>query len=319
LRKIESFSAVEVSGLRDSGIVYKALVSGLRDNGFTVVQGGISDEDDLRNIGMKMNTDGVIFGYVTRIDQRSWVTDGEEHIRVRETSTGTRERVRYEPPKVITNKTAYVRLKALDGLNGYVIWDSEGFISDEAGVDTIYMIESITKKMLQDLPEPAPKAAVAAEPVSQPVAVGGKAPDFESETVGGDRITLSDYQNNKVVVLNFWGIRCLPCLQEMPKLEAIYKRYKDDGVEMLGVNVDGVGSDVIKKNLRKEIDGVELNVTYPLLLDEDFSIIDDYYLTVAPLTLIVDLDGTIRYMHTDYQPGDEIELDTAIKDVLNQG
>ena len=147
--------------------------------------------------------------------------------------------------------------------------------------------------------------------------MGKKAPNFVAETVDGKRIVLSEYRNSKVVVLNFWGVRCLPCLQEMPKLEHIYRKYKDQGMEMLGVNVDGVGSDIIRRSLRKQIGGVELNVTYPLLLDLDFSIIDTYYLTVAPLTLVIDKEGVIRYMHTDYQPGDEIELEEAIKQVLS--
>ena len=154
-------------------------------------------------------------------------------------------------------------------------------------------------------------------PQPQDIAVGEKAPDFVAEAVDGKRIVLSEYRNSKVVVLNFWGVRCLPCLQEMPKLEHIYKKYKDQGMEMLGVNVDGVGSDIITKNLRKQIQGVELNVTYPLLLDLDFAIIDTYYLTVAPLTLVIDKEGVIRYMHIDYQPGDEIELEEAVKQVLS--
>lgn len=319
LAGIKSFAAVEIGELRDSGIVSRALVSGLREKGFAVEKGDIAAEDAARNMGLKLNTDGIIYGYVTRVERDTWVTEGEVRVRVRETLSGTKERVRYDPPKVITSKIIYVRLKALDGLNGYVIWDAEGNISDDVGADSAYMIETLVAKMLGELPAPPAEAPVAAEPVGrQTVAVGGKAPDFVAETVDGDRIALSDYEGKKTVVLNFWGIRCLPCLQEMPKLQNIYSRYKDRDVEMLGVNVDGVGADIIRKNLRKQIGGIELNVTYPLLLDEDFSIIDTYYLTVAPLTAVIDRQGIIRYLHTDYQPGDEIELEAAIKQALQQ-
>ena len=320
LALIESFSAVEVGELRDSAIVSRALVTGLREKGFTVEKAGVADVDSLGNIGLKLGVDGVIYGYVTRIDQHSFVTDGEERIRTRETPHGTKKTIRYDPPEVIRNKTIYVRLKALDGLNGYVIWDAEGQTSDDIGGDTVYMIESLVAKMLQELPAPPADAPAASGPAGpESVAVGSPAPDFTTQSVSGERISLSDYAGKKVVVLNFWGIRCLPCLQEMPKLETIYSRYKDRGMEMLGVNVDGVGADIIKKNLRKRIGGIELNVTYPLLTDEEFEIIDAYYLTVAPLTAVIDKKGIIRYLHVDYQPGDEIELESVVKQILEQG
>ena len=318
LAKIRSFSAVEVAELRDSDVVSKALASGLREKGFRVERGVASDEGSAANTGIKLGTDGIIYGYVMRIEHDSWVTRGEERVRVRETATGTEERIRYDPPKVITSKTVHVRIKALDEMGAKAILDTEGFISDDSGADTVYMIESIVEKMLEQLPAPPADAASAPEaPQPQDVAVGEKAPNFVAEAVDGERIVLSEYRNSKIVVLNFWGVRCLPCLQEMPKLEHIYRKYKDQGMEMLGVNVDGVGSDIIRRSLRKQIGGVELNVTYPLLLDLDFSIIDTYYLTVAPLTLVIDKEGVIRYMHIDYQPGDEIELEEAIKQVLS--
>jgi peroxiredoxin len=210
-----------------------------------------------------------------------------------------------------------VRLTALEGLNANVIWDAEGRVTGDGAADTDYLIKSLIDKLVGELAPPSAEALVPPEPpMPQPVEVGGKAPDFTTETVDGDRVTLSDYQGKKIVVLNFWGVRCLPCLQEMPKLQDIYMRYKDRGVEMLGVNVDGVDAQIIRKNLRKEIGGVELNVTYPLLIDLEFSIIDAYYLTVAPLTAIIDHDGVIRYLHIDYQPGDEIELENEIKKLL---
>lgn len=320
LARIESFSVVEVGELRDSAIISRALVTGLREKGFTVEKAGAADVDSLGDMGLKLGVDGIIYGYVTRIEQRSFVTDGEERIRTRKTAHGTKETIRYDPPEVITKKTIYVRLKALDGLNGYVIWDAEGQTSGDIGSDTVYMIESLVTRMLQELPAPPTESTVASEPTGpETIAVGRRAPDFTTRSVGGERISLSDYAGKKVVVLNFWGTRCLPCLQEMPKLESIYSRYKDRGMEMLGVNVDGVDADFIKRNLRKRIGDIELNVTYPLLLDEEFEILDAYYLTVAPLTIVIDKKGIIRYLHIDYQPGDEIELESVVKRILEQG
>ncbi len=315
---VESFGAVEVGDLRNSDVVSRTLVSRLREKGFRVDKGFASDEVGVSDKGAKLGADALIYGYVVRIEHDSWVTRGEERVRVRETSYGTKETIRYDPPEVISSKTIHVRIRALDGAGEKVILDTEGYISDDEGADTAYMIESIVKEMLEQLPPPRVQAVTSLVPQQpQGVAVGVKAPDFMAKTISGERVTLSDYIGKKVVVLNFWGVRCLPCLQEMPKLEDIYSRYKSQGVEMLGVNVDGVGPDIIRKSLRKQLGGVSLNVTYPLLLDEDFAIIDAYYLTVAPLTAVIDKDGVIRYLHIDYLPGDEIELENAIKAVLN--
>ncbi len=319
LARVRSFAAVEVDGLRDSSIISKALVTSLREKGFTVEKAAVEDEGALDLLGLKMGVDALIHGYITRADQHTRITDGKERIRTRETPTGTKETIRYDPPEVITSKTVYVRIKALDGLNGYVIWDSEGHVSGDSGKDTVYMIESLVAEMVQELVAPPVEPPSDDEPTGpETVAVGERAPDFTTRSVDDKQITLSDYRGEKVVVLNFWGIRCLPCLQEMPKLEDIYRRYKDQGVEMLGVNVDGVGADIIEKNLRKQLGDTDLNVTYPLLLDENFEIIDTYYLTVAPLTAIIDKNGIIQYLHVDYQAGDEIELEEMIKKVLEQ-
>jgi peroxiredoxin len=317
LARIGSFGVIEVAELRQSADISRHLAPSLQEKGYTVEKASVADEDALKNIGLKLGVDGIIYGQITRFERDSWVTDGEERVRTRETSYGIEERITYEPPKVITNQTIHVRLTALEGLNANVIWDAEGRVTGDGAADTDYLIKSLIDKLVGELAPPSAEALVPPEPpMPQPVEVGGKAPDFTTETVDGDRVTLSDYQGKKIVVLNFWGVRCLPCLQEMPKLQDIYMRYKDRGVEMLGVNVDGVDAQIIRKNLRKEIGGVELNVTYPLLIDLEFSIIDAYYLTVAPLTAIIDHDGVIRYLHIDYQPGDEIELENEIKKLL---
>jgi peroxiredoxin len=319
LALIRSYAVVDVGDLRDSGSVSQSLSTALADRGFEVQKTTITSEGEARNVGLKLGVNGIIYGYVTRIDRRTWVTEGKEEVRIRKTATGTKERVTYDPPKVKSSKNMHIRLKALDGLNGYVIWDAEGNINASGGSDGDYMMQSLVAKMIEQLPPPAAAPPVDLTPSGpESVSVGAEAPDFTTQSVAGDIITLSDYEGKKVVVLNFWGIRCLPCLQEMPKLQDIYKRYKDRGVEMLGVNVDGVDGSVIKKNLRKQIGGVELNVKYPLLLDEQFAIIDSFYLTVAPLTLVIDKQGVIQYMHTDYLPGDEVELEDAVKKVLAQ-
>jgi thiol-disulfide isomerase/thioredoxin len=71
----------------------------------------------------------------------------------------------------------------------------------------------------------------AAVPVDQRV----DAPAIEAETLDGERLALADLDG--VVIVNFWGSWCGPCIQEAPDLVATHERYAGAGVHLLGVNV----------------------------------------------------------------------------------
>ena len=63
------------------------------------------------------------------------------------------------------------------------------------------------------------------------------APTFQLSGRGGKTIDLSQFKG-QVVMINFWATWCVPCRQEMPLLEDIYKKYKPMGFTMLAVNVE---------------------------------------------------------------------------------
>jgi peroxiredoxin len=141
---------------------------------------------------------------------------------------------------------------------------------------------------------------------------GDKAVDFTAVDLQGKSVTLSTYQGSKVVLLNFWGLRCGACIEEMPHLNAIYKSYKDKGLELLAVDTDGVNADVVVKTMKE----VGLNVDFPVLLDMDFVITDTYTNFLVPLTIIVDKAGVIQYIHTGYEAGDEKHYEKAVAKAL---
>jgi thiol-disulfide isomerase/thioredoxin len=69
------------------------------------------------------------------------------------------------------------------------------------------------------------------------LAVGKPLPDREAEDVDGVHFKLSDYRG-KVLVLDFWGFWCGPCVRELPSLAAIQQRHADDPFVVIGVNTD---------------------------------------------------------------------------------
>jgi thiol-disulfide isomerase/thioredoxin len=64
---------------------------------------------------------------------------------------------------------------------------------------------------------------------------GSRAPEFSFTDIDGKTHRLSDYRG-KIVLIDFWGIWCAPCVAEAPKLAAVYKKLHGNGFEIIGVH-----------------------------------------------------------------------------------
>src|SRR6516162_6561310 len=80
------------------------------------------------------------------------------------------------------------------------------------------------------LPIVAPRTLASAEP-------GQPAPALTVATLNGNTFDLSA-QRGKVTIVNFWAAWCPPCRKEMPTLDAFYRRYHAQGLEMIGLSAD---------------------------------------------------------------------------------
>jgi thiol-disulfide isomerase/thioredoxin len=63
------------------------------------------------------------------------------------------------------------------------------------------------------------------------------APDFVTENLRGGNTGLADF-HGKVVLLNFWATWCMPCREEMPGMEALWQKYKDQGLAVVAISTD---------------------------------------------------------------------------------
>ncbi|HWR97418.1 MAG TPA: TlpA disulfide reductase family protein [Candidatus Methanoperedens sp.] len=160
------------------------------------------------------------------------------------------------------------------------------------------------------LAAPAPLAAEGMG--DQKFKPGDTAPEFVASDLAGKEHKLSAYAGKNVVLLNFWGIRCGACLEEMPYLDAIAKKYAAQGLVTLGVDTDGVDAKTIVDTLKE----VGVSVDYPLLTDEPFAITDVYTNFLVPLTIVIDRKGIIQYIHTGFEKGTEKHYEDAVKKAL---
>ena len=125
----------------------------------------------------------------------------------------------------------------------------------------------------------------------------GDAPDFTLKSYGGGNLRFSELRG-EVVLINFWASWCGPCRQEMPILEELHNRYRSMGFTVLGVNVEQDTREA-RKLLR------DLQVSFPVLFDEQSTVSKLYDVVAMPSTVLVDRNGSLRYLHKGYKPGYE--------------
>lgn len=152
--------------------------------------------------------------------------------------------------------------------------------------------------------EPATAAAVpAAIPAGEAEPTVGKfAPDFTLQTIDGQSVTLSSLRG-KSILLNYWVTWCIPCLEEMPSIQALYQEYQSKDLVVLSVN--GIAQDDLDK---VQATLSEYAVTYPVVLDENDTVYKSYWLGFMPTSFFIDKQGVIRHIKLGSATAEEFRL-----------
>jgi peroxiredoxin len=154
----------------------------------------------------------------------------------------------------------------------------------------------------------AAAAGLAAEP---PYAlVGRAAPDFALHAAAGDNVRLSEHRG-EVVVLSFWSSRCTSCRTQLAALNRSFATYRSAGLSIYGVGVDDdpVQSRDFARSAR---------VDFALLLDPAKEVSRSYQVDNLPMTVLIDRNGTIRYVLRDYSDASSTLYLQQLRLLLNE-
>lgn len=113
------------------------------------------------------------------------------------------------------------------------------------------------------------------------------APNFQLQTISGQKISLNDLKGKKVV-LNFWATWCPPCREEIPEIVAFYENNRHR-VEILAVHVEH------NSNIKEFIQQYQMK--FPVVVDRHSLVSSLYRIFVIPTTFIIDENGYIITRH----------------------
>lgn len=135
----------------------------------------------------------------------------------------------------------------------------------------------------------------------QKVEVGKTAPDFVLTDMNGEKHRLSEYEG-KGVLLNFWATWCKPCAREMPFMNNQHDVYKDQGIQILAVNI-GESDVVVKEFINRH------NLTFPILNDKNQEVLTAYGVDPLPITFLIDKEGKVVRIHKGEILNEDVVVD----------
>lgn len=111
----------------------------------------------------------------------------------------------------------------------------------------------------------------------------------------GRPITIAEHRGKKVVLIDFWTYSCINCKRTTPYLNAWYEKYKDQGLEIIGVHTPEFAFEHLIDNVSAAIG--EEKIKYPVVLDNAYATWNAFQNQYWPRKYLIDIDGYIVYDH----------------------
>jgi thiol-disulfide isomerase/thioredoxin len=154
----------------------------------------------------------------------------------------------------------------------------------------------------------------------QPVTIESQGPETEQKArqytiareitepkgfINTDSITISQLIGKKVILMDFWTYSCINCQRTLPYLTSWYDKYRDQGLEIIGVHTPEFEFEKNKENVQWAVD--KYGIEYPVVQDNDYGTWTAYANRYWPRKYLIDIDGFIVYDHIGEGAYDQTE------------
>ena len=130
--------------------------------------------------------------------------------------------------------------------------------------------------------------------------VGKPAPEFSLPDLEGNKIELSSMKG-KVLILDFWATWCPPCKEEVPHLVRLQSKFRDQGLQIVGLSLDQGGAGKVKPFAE------EYGVNYTMLIADDETAKAYGGVAMIPTTFVVDRSGIVVKRFVGYTTPEAFE------------
>ncbi|PCJ17667.1 MAG: hypothetical protein COA96_17570 [SAR86 cluster bacterium] len=139
---------------------------------------------------------------------------------------------------------------------------------------------------------------------------GDSVPDFDLPSIHQDHPAIAMAAlEGKTVLVDFWASWCAPCLSSLPLYNDLYHKYKDQGLEIVAINVDNPIEDGLDFLLDTPLD-------FLIPADPDGDAAELFEVYGMPTSYLIDPNGTVKLVHMGFRNGDIEIIEEAIVSTL---
>lgn len=159
---------------------------------------------------------------------------------------------------------------------------------------------SLVVAVLLALASPLPAFAI--------IKKGDPAPPIKVASTSGQNITLANYQGH-VLVMDFFATWCRPCLESIPHLVELNRKYGKQGLQILGLSTDEDGDKAVKEFIAAQ------KINYPVALAGE-DLLTEYGLRSIPTIFVISKKGVIAEKYMGYNDEMARSMEALIKKLL---
>ncbi len=148
---------------------------------------------------------------------------------------------------------------------------------------------------------------------------GNRLNDFELQGLDQQPVTFSSL-NGRLILVDFFGTWCVPCMKAVPHLIELQKRYGAQGLQVLGIACEQSGSEPGEQIAEVKAVRDRLGINYPVLLGEEYGKPSDlrqsFGVSAYPTLVLLDRSGRVIWQSVGLDPAHRAQLENLLKTQL---